>query len=79
LTFDLKLAYSSQTKISIFIIKNCRLPAPYCKPEFSASAGLHFANSKKASGDLASILFRKPISLLSYGVACCLIFDCSVK
>jgi hypothetical protein len=68
LTFDfLKLAYSSQTKISIFVIKNCRLHAPYCKPEFSASTGLHFANSKKASGDLASILYRKPISLLSYG------------
>lgn len=32
---------------------------------FSASAGLLFAKSTKASGDLASILFRKPISLLS--------------
>jgi hypothetical protein len=50
LTFDLKLAYySSQTKISNFIIKNCRLPAPYCKPKFSAGARLYFANSKKAS------------------------------
>jgi len=28
---------------------------------------LHFANSKKVSGDLASLLFRKSISLLSYG------------
>ncbi len=34
---------------------------------FSASAGLLFAKSTKASGDLASIPFRKPISLLSYG------------
>jgi hypothetical protein len=32
---------------------------------FSASAGLLFAKSTKASGDLASLLFRKPISLLS--------------
>lgn len=34
---------------------------------FSAGAGLFLANSTKVSGDLASILSRKPISLLSYG------------
>jgi len=51
-------------KILFIIFKICRLPAPYCKPEFLAGARLHLTNSKKASGGLASIIFRKPISLL---------------
>jgi hypothetical protein len=34
---------------------------------FSTSVGLFLANSTNASGELASILLRKPISLLSYG------------
>jgi len=41
-------------KSLFFIIKNCRLPTPYCKTKFSVGARLHFANPKKAPGDLRS-------------------------
>jgi hypothetical protein len=34
---------------------------------FSANEGLSFANLTQSLGDFASTLFRKPISLLSYG------------
>jgi hypothetical protein len=36
----------------VFLFKNWHLPAPYCKPEFLASAGLHFTNLKNAPGNL---------------------------
>jgi hypothetical protein len=29
-------------KSLFFILKNCRLPTPYCKPKFSAGARLYF-------------------------------------
>jgi hypothetical protein len=38
----------------------------FCKPYQAASVGLFPANSINASADFASILFGKPISLLSY-------------